>query len=344
MSTAHSLRVRVAEVICETTDAHTLVLEPASADLDRFAYRPGQFLTVRVPTDRAGGAARCYSLCSSPVVEEPLMITVKRTPGGYGSNWICDNVVQGSELDVLRPAGTFTPHELDQDFLLVAAGSGITPVLSILKSALHVGTGDVTLVYANRDEQSVIFAAQLRELTARHPDRLSVIHWLESVQGLPSTGALNKLLAPFASRAVHICGPQPFMTAVIAAIQAAGAAEDHIHVERFLTLDNDPFAEIDTIVEESADSTAVTVTLDGETRQLAWPRTTHLLDVLLAAGLDAPFSCRAGQCSACACRVLSGSVGLDNNEVLTAEDLNDGYVLACQALPTADAVAVTYDE
>lgn len=346
MSTAHPLRVRVSEVIRETSDASTLVLEPATADRDRFAYKPGQFLTVRVPTERAVGAARCYSLCSSPALDEPLMITVKRTAGGYGSNWLCDNVVEGSELEVLRPAGTFTPHDLDQDFLLVAAGSGITPVMSILKSALHAGSGSVTLVYANRDEQSVIFAERLRELTARFPARLAVIHWLESVQGLPSAAALGALMAPYASRSVHICGPQPFMDAAVDALRAGGTSGDRIHVERFLTLDNDPFAEIPDLVagDDAADAASVTVTLDDETHTLTWPRSTHLLDVLLAAGLEAPFSCRAGQCSACACRVLSGSVSLDNNEVLEDEDLNEGYVLACQALPTSDTVTVTYQD
>lgn len=344
MSQVHSLRVRVADVIHETSDAHTLVLEPAAADADRFRYKSGQFLTVRVPTDRVEGAARCYSLCSSPLLGEPLMITVKRTPSGYGSNWICDNVTAGSELEVLRPSGTFTPHNLDQDFLLVAAGSGITPVMSILKSALHAGSGTVTLIYANRDEQSVIFAEALRTLVDQYPDRLSVVHWLESVQGLPSRGSLATLLAPYAARPAYICGPEPFMDAVTAALRAAGAPPDQVHVERFLSLANDPFADVDVVVEDDTASAAVTVTLDGETRELGWPRGNHLLDVLLAAGMDAPYSCRAGQCSACACRVLSGEVTMDNNEVLEQEDLDDGYVLACQSLPKTDAVVVTYDE
>ncbi len=344
MSQGRSLRVRVADVIRETSNAHTLVLEPAAADAERFRYRSGQFLTVRVPTERPEGAARCYSLCSSPLLGEPLMITVKRTPSGYGSNWICDNVTAGSELDVLRPSGTFTPHNLEQDFLLVAAGSGITPVMSILKSALHVGSSRVTLVYANRDEQSVIFAEPLRQLTDQYPDRLVVVHWLESVQGLPSRSRLQSLLAPYARRPAYVCGPEPFMDAVTAALRDAGAVPDHVHVERFLSLANDPFADLDVVVDDEAASGSVTVTLDAETRELPWPHGNHLLDVLLAAGLNAPYSCRAGQCSACACRLLSGEVTMDNNEVLEQEDLDEGYVLACQSLPKTDSVVVTYDE
>lgn len=151
----------------------------------RFTYRPGQFLTVRVPSERPGGAARCYSLCSSPVRDEHLKVTVKRTAGGYASHWICDHVTEGDTLEVLRPAGTFTPDSLDGDFLLLAAGSGITPVMSILASALHAGTGAVTLLYANRDEQSVIFRDELAYLAREYGDRLTVLHWLEFVQGLP---------------------------------------------------------------------------------------------------------------------------------------------------------------
>jgi 3-ketosteroid 9alpha-monooxygenase subunit B len=114
-------RVRVVEVVRETTDAHSLVLEPV--DDTRFDYRPGQFLTVRVPSERPGGAARCYSLCSSPLRDDRLKVTVKRTRDGYASNWLCDNVAVGHELEVLPPAGTFVPAELDTDFLLLAGGS-----------------------------------------------------------------------------------------------------------------------------------------------------------------------------------------------------------------------------
>jgi 3-ketosteroid 9alpha-monooxygenase subunit B len=345
MVQSHPLTVRVAEVVRETADAHSLVLEPDAGDLERFHYKPGQFLTVRVPTDRAGGAARCYSLCSSPYLGEPLRITVKRTAGGYGSNWLCDNVVAGSTLEVLRPSGTFTPRSLDGDFLLCAAGSGITPVLSILKSVLHRGTGSVTLLYANRDENSVIFRAELAALAAAFPKRLAVIHWLESVQGLPSVDALARLAAPYTDAAAYVCGPEPFMDAVTAALAEVGMPREHVHLERFLTLDSDPFAEIpDEAVASSAETAVVEVTLDGETTTVAWPVDRHLLDVLLQAGLDAPFSCREGQCSACACKVLEGEISLDRNEVLEQEDLDEGYVLACQSIPRSAKLRVTYDE
>jgi 3-ketosteroid 9alpha-monooxygenase subunit B len=345
MAQARAIAVRVADVIHETADAHTLVLEPEPADSERFAYNCGQFLTVRVPTERPEGAARCYSLCSSPAMGEPLKITVKRTAGGYGSNWICDNVVPGSTIEVLRPSGTFTPRSLDGQFLLFAAGSGITPVLSILKSVLHAGTGTVLLVYANRDEPSVIFRRDLAELAGTFPDRFAAVHWLESVQGLPSRGALSLIAAGRPGATAWVCGPEPFMELVSDALADAGLPAEHVHHERFLSLDNDPFGEFAQLVSDSDEAAAtVEVTLDGETTTHAWPAGNHLLDVLLAAGLDAPFSCREGQCSACACKLLDGEVSLDHNEVLEKEDLDEGYILGCQAIARTPTVRITYDE
>ncbi|TAM87804.1 MAG: ferredoxin--NADP reductase [Jatrophihabitans sp.] len=342
---ARAITVRVADVVHETADAHTLVLDPDPAEAERFAYAAGQFLTVHVPTDRPGGAARCYSLCSSPALGEPLMITVKRTAGGYASNWICDNVVPGSTIEVLRPSGTFTPRAWDGRFLLFAAGSGITPVMSILKTLLHSGTGTALLVYANRDANSVIFADELASLARTFGDRFAVVHWLESVQGLPARGPLALLASGFAGASAWVCGPEPFMDVVSEALAAAGMAREKVHHERFLSLDNDPFAvDVELVADATQAAASVEVTLDGATTTVAWPAGNHLLDVLLAAGLDAPFSCREGQCSACACKLLAGEVTLDHNEVLEQEDLDDGYILACQAIAQTPQVRVTYDE
>lgn len=340
----HSFRLRVVEVVVETPDAHSIVLEPDPADASHFTPHPGQFLTLNIPTDRPGGAARCYSLSSAHLLGEKLKITVKRTPDGYGSNWVCDNLTEGEEVEVLAPSGTFTPRTLDADFLLVAGGSGITPVMAILKSALHAGTGKVALVYANRDERSVIFRDELIALEKQYPERLHVIHLLESVQGLPRAETLQMLAEPWADRHVFICGPTPFMDAVTAAVTAAGVPRDRVHHEKFLSLGNDPFTDAGVELDASAPTSTVEVFLDGATTTLAWPRSNKLLDVLLAAGLDAPFSCREGSCSACACVVLEGEVDMERNEVLEAEDLADGIVLGCQAVPLSDLVRVSYDE
>ena len=216
MAAREYLQVRVAEVVQETGDACSLVLDAG------FDYRPGQFVTVRIPSDLCGSVARCYSLCSSPLAGERPAITVKRASGGYASNWILDHVVAGTVLDVLPPAGTFCPGSLSGDFLLFAAGSGITPVMSILKSALAGGRGRVVLVYANRDEGSVIFGPLLRRLAADSGGRLVVVHWLDSLLGVPSAAALAALARPYSSFDAFICGPDPYLAVVREALGRLG--------------------------------------------------------------------------------------------------------------------------
>jgi 3-ketosteroid 9alpha-monooxygenase subunit B len=345
---SHVLEMQVADVVEETADARSLVLAvPPGADVpaERLRYAPGQFLTLRVPSERTGSVARCYSLCSSPFTGDPLTVTVKRTAGGYASNWLCDNAHPGMRIHVLAPSGTFVPTTLDTDFLLLAAGSGITPMMAICKSALAEGGGRVVLVYANRDEKSVIFGAALRELAAKYLDRFTVVHWLESVQGLPTAAALGALVAPFAGHEAFLCGPAPFMAAAEEALHQSGACADRIHIEVFKSLESDPFAAVVVEDDDSDEGPATAVvTLDGVTHELRWPRNAKLLDVLLDKGLDAPFSCREGHCGACAVLKKSGEVEMAVNDVLEQADLDDGLILGCQARPRSDSIEVTYDE
>ena len=343
---SHVLELQLTHVVEETADARSLVFSvPDGVDIpaDRLRYSPGQFLTLRVPSDRTGSVARCYSLCSSPFTDDPLTVTVKRTADGYASNWLCDNAHAGMKMHVLAPSGTFVPKTLDTDFLLMGAGSGITPMMSICKSALAEGSGKVVLIYANQDENSVIFGAALRELAEKYPDRLTVVHWLVSVQGLPSAAALAALARPYAGHDAYICGPGPFMVAAEEALKSLGA--ERIHIEVFKSLDSDPFAAV-VIEEDDSDEGPATaiVTLDGEKHEITWPRKAKLLDVLLDKGLDAPFSCREGHCGACAVLKQSGDVEMEVNDVLEQSDLDEGLILGCQAMPRSDSVEVTYDE
>jgi 3-ketosteroid 9alpha-monooxygenase subunit B len=352
MPEAPGHRLRVASVVPQTHDSVSVAFDVPAALADRFRHRPGQFLTLRVPAAGGGWAARCYSLSSAPD-DGPPTITVKRVRDGLASNWICDSLRPGSEIEVLPPAGAFVPREGHRNLLLLAGGSGITPIMSILRARMSRPGGTAVLVYANRDERSVIFSAELRELSARHPDRLVVIHLLESVQGLPAVGQLARLCAPFAaSDAALLCGPAPFMEAVAAALARVGIARERIVTEKFRSLESDPFAVSDATVPGDAMSgksaregtpATVAVELDGERRTFTWPAQTVLLDLLRAHGVDAPFSCREGACSACACRLRAGEVKMLRNDVLEEEDLADGYILACQSLPVSDHVEVTYD-
>lgn len=351
---ADAYRLRVVDVIEETGDARSIVLEVPDDARAEFDYKPGQFLTVAVPSDRTGTVARCYSLASTPYETDLLKFTVKRTVEGYGSNWINDNLRAGSHLTVLPPSGIFTPASLDADLLLFAGGSGITPVISIAKSALAKGSGTVVLLYANRDESSVIFAQELTELAQKHPDRFVVVHWLESVQGLPTMEHMRAFARHFTSYDAFVCGPGPFMQGVVSALKELEFPRERRHQEKFISLGGNPFGdEVEDLgVDEDEDAAAAPTRsgpaslsgdLDGQGFAFDdWAPDRKLLDFLIDKGLDAPYSCREGNCSACACRVLEGEVTMLHNEVLDDEDLADGIRLACQSLPVSDTVRISY--
>jgi 3-ketosteroid 9alpha-monooxygenase subunit B len=344
-----SVRVQVSDVIDESPDARSLVLAVPETQRDRFRYRPGQFLTLRIPSDHTGSVARCYSLASSPHADSALKVTVKRTVGGYGSNWLCDNITVGDTIEVLPPSGVFTPADLDADFLLWAAGSGITPIMSIVKSVLSAGTGRVVLCYANRDERSVIFAEELRDLAAGYAGRLTVLHWLESIQGLPTpaqmSGFTRTVFPGSAGFDSFICGPAPFMAVIKDALTEAGVPPARVHLEVFRSLSGDPFSDDNQSVTtdfDDSDAATVRVDLDGTSHQLRWPRRATLVDVLVAAGVDVPYSCKEGQCGSCAARLVHGEVDMASREILEPEDLADGLILGCQARPVSDDLHIEF--
>ncbi|CAJ1587324.1 ferredoxin--NADP reductase [[Mycobacterium] wendilense] len=340
---ARAVPLTVTAVIDESPDAKSLVFAVPDDQAPRFDYRPGQFLTLRIPSEQTGSVARCYSLASSPHTDAAPKVTVKRTDGGYGSNWLCDNASVGDVIDTLPPAGLFTPDDLDADFLLWAAGSGVTPVMSILKSVLAAGTGRVVLCYANRDERSVIFAAELRELAARYAGRLTVLHWLESIQGLPTRAQLGGFARMFTTYQSFVCGPAPFMTVVKEALSEAGVPRRNVHLEVFESLSGDPFAAVPLEpVTDDAAGTAAAISLDGTVHHLRWPPTRNLVDVMLGAGLEVPFSCREGNCGSCAATVVDGEVDLGNAGILEPDDIAEGLFLACQARPRSDTVTVEF--
>jgi 3-ketosteroid 9alpha-monooxygenase subunit B len=254
---------------------------------------------------------------------------------------------------VLPPSGIFTPKSYDTDLLLFAGGSGITPVISIAKTALATGTAKVVLLYANRDEASVIFASELTELAQKHPDRFVVVHWLESVQGLPAAEHMRAFAEHFTTYDAFVCGPGPFMQGVVEALKALGFPRERRHQEKFVSLGGNPFGDETFVIDEGdepeeailkrTDPASVSGDLDGRDFTFGdWPPDKKLLDFLLEKGLDAPYSCREGNCSACAIRLVEGEVTLLHNEVLDSEDLDEGIRLACQSLPVSDSVTISY--
>ncbi|MFD3745828.1 2Fe-2S iron-sulfur cluster-binding protein [Nocardia sp. NPDC058633] len=339
----HIYRVEVRDVIQETADAVSLTLDTVAGPSASFDYRPGQFLTLRVPCSD-GPLTRCYSLSSAPHSPTRPTITVKRVPDGRASNWICDNAATGTLFDVLPPAGSFVPRDWTAPFLLVAAGSGITPIISILRTALALHDNPITVAYANRCAESVIFARDLDALARRHPDRLTITQWLESESGRPTEAALRSWLTAPAESHAYLCGPAPFMAAARGALIANGLAAPHIHTETFTSLTTDAFSAPAPAICDSASSSTATVELDDEVHSITWPRDAVLLDVLLARGLDVPYVCREGTCGGCAYTLRRGDVHLRENHTLDEYDLARGVRLACQSLPRSGILDLAFDQ
>ena len=257
----HSIRVE--RVVDETADACSLVLEVPQELQAAFAYDAGQFCTFRVSVE-GEPYLRCYSMSSAPAVDDQFQVTVKRVPGGAVSNWLLDHVEAGDTLEVTCPAGVFRLAPDETELVAFAAGSGITPVFSLIKTALATTDRRVRLVYANRDADSVIFGAAIDRLAAHHPDRLHVVHHLDVEHGYLDADAVTALLGDGPAGATrvgagfYLCGPPPFMDVVEDGLLAAGVDPSRIHVERFTPVANDTAA-TDTAV-ESPDTADVAVT------------------------------------------------------------------------------------
>jgi 3-ketosteroid 9alpha-monooxygenase subunit B len=353
----------VLDVVEETADACSFVFGVPDDAVEAFAYKPGQFLTIAVPSDQTGVAARCYSLSSTPESGEPPTITVKRTVGGYASNWLCDNLRPGDTIQALAPEGIFTSKAWDNDLLLFAGGSGVTPIISIARHALKSTDRRVVVFYANRDESSVIFAGAWSELSRMYPERLQVVHWLESVQGLPTEDQLRAFAATYRTYEAFVCGPAEYMKAVTSALRSLDFPRERRHQEKFVSLGGNPFGDAAAAAAATAEIAAADADDEAAVETVAWPTTpvaleveldgttysyddwmpaTKMLDFLESKGVKAPFSCREGECSACAFRLLEGEVQMDHNDVLEDEDLAEGIRLGCQSHPTSDCVKVSY--
>jgi ring-1,2-phenylacetyl-CoA epoxidase subunit PaaE len=352
----HSLRV--AEVIAETADARSIRFDVPPELAETYRFRPGQHLTLRA---EIGGedVRRNYSLCVAPS-EGQLKVTVKRIAGGLFSNWANDNLKPGDSLDVMPPHGSFTQEfvaSARNHYVGFAGGSGITPVMSLLKTAMiEEPESRFTLFYGNRDSSSVIFLEELAGLKNRFMGRLEIHHFLaeesediELFNGMLDRAkcgeVLGSLIDPGEVDAFFICGPGPMMDAAEEALCDSGIPNERIHLERF-TADRPPEALAAQLQEMSqgAQGLAMTVTLDGRTRRVPFSAEAgNILDSARLAGLPAPFACKAGVCATCRARVVTGSVEMAARYGLTDEEIAGGYVLTCQSVPKGDGVEIDYD-
>ena len=347
----------VLDVVEETADTRTYVVDVPESLADLYHYEPGQFCTVRA---HIGGddVMRCYSMSSAPAVDDRLAVTVKRVPGGLVSNWLHDHVAPGDELELMPPAGVFCERSGD-DAPIVAfcGGSGVTPVFSIVKQALHGGTRPVRLFYANRDHASVIFRDAIDELAAAHPDRLTVHHHLDADDGYVSADEITTFLTDTGATDPHvfICGPTPFMDLVEAGAAAAGVPTDRIAIERFLNSVVDLAGDTaeppgDDLPDDEAGPdaetrpTQLTITIKRKRHVLEHVPGDTVLDAARRASLNPPYSCEQGNCATCMALVTAGSVTMRANNALTPDELAEGWVLTCQSLPVGPEVAVEYDD
>jgi 3-ketosteroid 9alpha-monooxygenase subunit B len=331
--------LRIKRVVRETSDAVSLVLDVSASDAPRFCYRAGQFLTLRVQVN-GHEHRRCYSMSSSPTLGEDLRITVKRDPGGVVSNWLNDTAVAGSEIHAAPPAGRFVLDDTNRDLATFAGGSGITPVFSLIRSALASTTRRVRLFYANRSRQSVIFADALALLADRHPDRLVIEHHLDEDSGVVHPRQIASFVGRPDDVDVYICGPTAFMDTVEATVLSAGVPDDRVHLERFniaqapVAVAGDP---------ESPATEQVTIHLDRQKTTVGYRDGDTLLQTARSAGLRAPSSCETGSCGTCMARLTEGSARMINNDALTEDEVAGGWVLTCQSLPTSKSVTVVYE-
>ena len=353
----HFHALRVAEVVRETDDAYSIRFEVPDDLTSAFAFKAGQHLTLRA--DIAGEEVRRnYSLCVAPH-EGLIKVTVKRIAGGAFSNWVGDQLKPGDTLDVMTPHGSFTTDfdaSQSRRYVGFAGGSGITPIVSLIRTALSVEPQSrFTLFYGNRDASSVIFLDALADLKDRYMGRFELYHFLSDEEGdvalfngmLDRTtcdAAIEALVdAPGEVDAWFICGPGPMMDAAEASLVARDVAHDRIHIERFTA--GRPSAAVTAqmaALQQEATGLTLSVTLDGRTRRIEFDGA-NILDSARGAGMPAPFACKAGVCATCRARVKSGKVEMAARYGLTDEEVAAGYVLTCQSVPVGAGVVIDYD-
>jgi len=358
MARFHSLEVT--DIRRDTRDAVVVTLKPSDADRDAFDFTQGQYLTFRRDFD-GEELRRSYSICAGKD-EGCLKVGIKRVEGGAFSTWANEALKVGDRLEAMTPMGRFFT-ELDaskaKNYLGFAGGSGITPVLSIIKTVLaREPKSTFTLIYANRQTSSIMFREELEDLKNLYLGRFSLIHILEteSQEIELFTGRIDPEKMEMLFRlwidaeevdTAFICGPEPMMLTIADSLRKHGLSDDQIRFELFAS--SQPGRARTRAVSASAAAGAgtceVSVTLDGTTRSFTMEKDgTAVLDAAIANAMDAPYACKAGVCSTCRAKVIEGEVEMEVNHALEDYEVRAGYVLSCQCIPVSDKVVISYDE
>lgn len=358
MAKFHSLKV--AGITQETADCVSVVFDVPESLQAEYKYIQGQYLTLKM---NVGGEEirRSYSLCSSPATDKEIRVAVKKVCNGKGSTWINEKLKVGDSVEVMTPMGNFF-STLDANnkkhYVLFAGGSGITPMFSILKTVLAAEPHSrVTLIYGNRDEQSIIFRKQIDQVAADNSMRVKVIHVLEN----PPAGTdelYRGILLPEKVRAIFdkhvglspgneyfICGPGPMMENVKKVLADVKAPADRTHIEYFSAVIEAVAAAEKKSAPGGKVLSHVTVILDGEHRDFDLASDgLSVLDTAVQADMDVPFACKGAVCCTCKAKILEGKATMTMNYALSEQEVADGYILTCQAHPASERLVVSYDE
>ena len=346
--------LRVSDVRRETADTVSVAFDVPAELAEAYAFEPGQHLTIRMPSPVDGEEIRRSYSISSGLDDGELRIAVKNVPGGVFGAFACEQLRPGHVLDVMTPIGRFTTHlepAAERSYLGIAAGSGITPVISLLRSVLaREPKSRFTLLYGNRGPSSVIFREELEDLKDRYLDRLQLIFVFSREQqdvalfnGRITGDKLReldgKLLDASSYDEVFICGPEPMTLEARDVLAEMGADPLHVHLELFGSFA--PTAP--RVHHETGERRQLTVIYNGVKTEVEGHPDDTVLEAGELAGLDLPYSCRGGVCSTCRAKVLDGAVEMDRNYALEPWETEAGFVLTCQSHPTTDSLTVDYD-
>jgi ring-1,2-phenylacetyl-CoA epoxidase subunit PaaE len=347
----HDLTIK--EIVAETKDAISIAFDQPSTG--SISYKSGQFLTL-IATVQGKEVRRAYSLCSSPFVDKDLVVSVKRVDKGLMSNWLPDNLKVGAKLRVMEPMGQFTTEfkkENKRHLILFAGGSGITPMMSIIKSLLNQEPDSIcSLIYCNRDIDSIIFKNHLDKFQTTYEGRLHVIHILDNApmnwqgySGLLNKEMLTKLFERIPDWGIDkttylMCGPEGMMKNVDVLLAEHKIPPTKIFKESFVTgvIDKPKKGEASAASEKK--TREVTIRYDGNEYKIMVDHNRTILETALDKGIDLPYSCQSGLCTACRGKALSGQVKLDEEEGLSKSERAEGYVLTCVGHPMTDDVVI----
>ncbi len=357
MAKFHPLKVK--EVRRETSDSVSVAFDlPITLKTD-FQYKQGQYLTLKLKINNEE-LRRSYSICTSPYNENDLRIAIKEVSGGKVSTYINQQLKAGDIIDVMTPMGNFysvLSGANKKHYVLFAGGSGITPMMSILKSVLYIEKqSKITLIYANRNEESVIFKSEIEQLVHQHENNLQVIYLYDQpVANLPDLhiGLITpeKVLAltenytgAGESYEYFICGPGPMMENIKTGLSKLNIKADKIHIEYFSSvIEAVEAAEKNTVTGENVLSNVTVIQYGIETNFSLNTKGKNVLDAALEAGVDVPYSCKGAVCCTCRAKVIEGKAKMDANFALTETEVEDGYILTCQAHPLTEKLVVDYD-